>query len=158
MPLKAFEFAIKQCENYIKFRENDDLASSEELKPLQDEWSTFLQWFYIITNEHGKIQESSNGQLLVLYTKALETLKLMRKHWPEIDIDGRLNIWIMKPYCASCGRGIFMTNNVYYIGQHSKYIVQKYIERPFLIYNTKFDIRQWFMITKLTPLEIWMYK
>ncbi|KAK6623429.1 hypothetical protein RUM43_009281 [Polyplax serrata] len=158
VPLRAFEFAIKQCERYMKFKDNEDLSAIDEPKPLQDEWNTFLQWFYTIANDHGKLQESSSAQLMVVYTKAVEILRVMRKYCPEIDIDGRLNMWIMKPYCASCGRGIFLTNNVYYIGQHSKYIVQKYIEKPFLIYNTKFDIRQWFMITKLTPLEIWMYK
>lgn len=65
VPIKALEFAIRQCERYIRFRENEDLNVVEERKVLQEEWNTFLQWFYIITNEHGRLQETSNAQLTV---------------------------------------------------------------------------------------------
>ena len=32
------------------------------------------------------------------------------------------------------------------------------LERPMIIHNCKFDIRQWFLLTSVQPLVIWMYK
>ncbi|KAL4150758.1 hypothetical protein PRNP1_010155 [Phytophthora ramorum] len=85
------------------------------------------------------------------------------------------NVWICKPSNLSQGRGIVLCNSLKALteitapvdGQEggdtlrnlsalpTKWIVQKYIERPLLLQNgRKFDIRQWVLITKLEPKPV----
>ena len=101
-----------------------------------------------------------------LYAQCSKTLDNILKLRPESIVDGFMNIWIIKPGSSSRGRGISLDMKLENIlavvnkstGHQGRYIVQKYIERPFLIYETKFDIRQWFLVTSWNPLNVWMYK
>ncbi|XP_011134882.1 tubulin monoglycylase TTLL3 [Harpegnathos saltator] len=90
----------------------------------------------------------------------------MTKYRAQSRIDGMRNIWILKPGDNSLGRGIVLKSSLLDIlakvNQASKesaqYVIQKYIERPLLVHKTKIDIRQWFLITSMQPLIVWMYK
>ncbi|KAK7114631.1 probable tubulin polyglutamylase TTLL9 [Littorina saxatilis] len=84
-------------------------------------------------------------------------------------------IWIMKPIARSQGKGIFLFKRLKDITDWKKgteylpnsdqtkevpetYVVQRYIENPYLIGGRKFDIRIYVLVTSYTPLRVWLYR
>lgn len=65
----------------------------------------------------------------------------MRRHWPQIDMDGVMNVWILKPGNKSRGRGIVLINKLEDVvarinptgKSEARYVVQKYIGNDKLI-------------------------
>jgi len=86
-------------------------------------------------------------------------------------------IWIMKPVAKSQGKGIFLFRKLKditdwkkgeYQSQHDQpqpakeapetYVVQRYIDNPYLIGGRKFDIRIYVLVTSYVPLKAWLYR
>ncbi|KAL8590169.1 putative tubulin polyglutamylase ttll9 [Nucella lapillus] len=84
-------------------------------------------------------------------------------------------IWIMKPIAKSQGKGIFLFKRLKDITDWKKgteylpmaeqakdgpetYVVQRYIENPYLIGGRKFDLRIYVLVTSYTPLRVWLYR
>ncbi|XP_033323437.2 tubulin glycylase 3A-like [Megalopta genalis] len=164
VPLKALEFAIKRCSDYISAQSHEDIDQETE-RVWAHQWDQFISWYYLIV--HGQslfIRNSVPFQKFFLAAKHI--LKKMRKYCPQMDMDGMMNVWIMKPGNKSRGRGIVLLNKLEDVmakmnpsnKTDTRYVVQKYIERPLLIHSTKFDIRQWFIVTCAQPLTLWIYK
>lgn len=79
------------------------------------------------------------------------------------------NLWIVKPASNARGHGIFITNSLEDILSDEKNenvgkdtLVQKYLETPLLLtlgeHDYKFDIRQWVLVTSLSPLTIYIFE
>ncbi|OAE32762.1 hypothetical protein AXG93_3556s1120 [Marchantia polymorpha subsp. ruderalis] len=75
-------------------------------------------------------------------------------------------VWIMKPVGKARGRGIFLFTRLSQISEWKKdhrwksenpqvenYIVQKYIESPYLIGGKKFDLRIYVLVLSYAPLK-----
>ena len=86
------------------------------------------------------------------------------------------SIWIMKPAGKAQGKGIFLFRKLKDITDWKKedyfhrdedkgdkeppetYVVQRYIEKPYLIGGKKFDIRVYVLVTSYVPLKAWLYR
>ncbi|XP_076241622.1 tubulin glycylase 3A-like [Calliopsis andreniformis] len=164
IPLKALEFAIKRCSDFISAQTHEDIDQETE-RVWAHQWDQFISWYYQVV--HGQalfIRNNVPFQKYFLASKHI--LKKIKKYCPQLDMDGVMNVWIMKPGNKSRGRGIVLLNKLQDViakmnpssKSDTRYVVQKYIERPLLIHSTKFDIRQWFIITCAQPLTLWIYK
>ncbi|XP_074644662.1 tubulin tyrosine ligase 3-like isoform X2 [Tubulanus polymorphus] len=157
VPMKCLDVAIQQCERWIRFKNNEDIDHWEDPYEISDaQWDQLIQWSYQLTQDDGVIQQS-RSRLAECQIMA-DRLRLTK---PQFDMDGTKNIWIVKPGAQSRGRGIMVMgklDEILKLVNTKKYVVQKYIERPLLIYNTKFDIRQWFLVTDWNPLTMWFYQ
>jgi hypothetical protein len=87
------------------------------------------------------------------------TLQFEGSPMPEVHCHH--NMWIIKPSGLNCGRGIQVFQEISAIKKFmqsvdGEYVVQKYIERPLLLWGRKFDMRIWVVVTD--ECNIYMYK
>ena len=80
--------------------------------------------------------------------------KLLKKVWERRGCRAK---WIVKPPALARGTGISVVNKWSQIPKTRPLIVQKYVAKPHLINNTKYDLRIYVLVTSLNPLRIYLY-
>ncbi|XP_062853999.1 tubulin monoglycylase TTLL3 [Trichomycterus rosablanca] len=161
---RLIETALHVCQEYLNSLDHCDIDISLQSPPTlsEQQWEDFIQNYYLVIH-NGLILEGCNEYL----DRSRSMLTQMQKVCPQLETDGLTNIWIIKPGAKSRGRDIVCINRLEKIlslvasdpamVKDSKWVVQKYIERPLLIHGTKFDLRQWFLVTDWNPLTVWVY-
>ncbi|XP_063990566.1 tubulin glycylase 3A-like isoform X2 [Diachasmimorpha longicaudata] len=167
IPISRLEFAAKICQRYLVDIEHENIDQVETPETTDDEWNTFLEDYSSVIHRGfgiSNIEEDAPAKLEKCYLLASETLKKLSECDPQYELNGMRNIWILKPSDLCCGTGISISHCIkdIYRRVDSKpkdyFIVQKYIEKPLLIRETKFDIRLWYLVSNTLPLTIWLFK
>lgn len=115
------------------------------------------EWLYISRTHHNTVRDKKKfkaptGMKDIYVSRIKYIAEDIPYYWPERWHDGCNNIYLLKPCDSGNGYGILLLDSERKIinvarSAKRKYVAQKYIERPLLIYGVKFDIRQYFLIT-----------
>ncbi|NWI01203.1 TTLL3 monoglycylase, partial [Tichodroma muraria] len=184
------EEALEVCKQHLGVLQHQDIDRSTP-SPCRTciDWDHFLQEYYHVAHEGAGLVLTRQQQ-----KQCQDLLWLPADQLPQLDMEGKLNIWILKPGAESQGRGkaggsgehtevphlggvplslcspgIICTRRLEEVlqlarsctapsVQGGRWVVQKYVERLLTIFGTKFDIRQWFVVTDWKPLTVWFYQ
>ncbi|KAG2461314.1 TTLL7 polyglutamylase, partial [Polypterus senegalus] len=84
------------------------------------------------------------------YTQFQNYVKELRKKRKQ-------KTFIVKPANGAMGHGISLIRNCEKLPLQDHFIVQEYLEKPFLMEGYKFDLRIYILVTSCDPLRIFLY-
>ncbi|NXS58514.1 TTLL3 monoglycylase, partial [Brachypteracias leptosomus] len=165
LPLQLVEEALQVCGQHLGSLGHQDIDGNPSSPYMtSSNWERFLHGYYRVVHEGARLALSEGQQ-----EQCQALLRRLAEQLPQLGMEGTHNIWVLKPGAQSRGRGIVCTARLEEVLQLAggcmaplaragKWVVQKYVERPLLIFGTKFDVRQWFLVTDWHPLTIWFYQ
>ncbi|NXT15035.1 TTLL3 monoglycylase, partial [Prunella fulvescens] len=162
---QLLEEALEVCEQHLGVLGHQDIDRNTP-SPCRTciDWDRFLPEYYRVAHEGTRLALSREQR-----ERCQDLLQRLGEKLPQLGIEGNLNVWIVKPSAKSRGRGIVCATRLEEVlelaqscagaaARVCEWVVQKYVERPLTIFNTKFDIRQWFLVTDWKPLTVWFYQ
>ncbi|KAM6386989.1 tubulin tyrosine ligase 3-like [Pluvialis apricaria] len=165
LPPHLVEEALQVCRQHLSSLGHQDIDGDPQTPHMTGiNWDRFLQDYYRVVHEGAGLALSGAQR-----EQCQALLRRLGEQLPQLGMEGDRNIWILKPGAKSRGRGIVCAARLEKVLQLvggcaapsarvGEWVVQKYVERPLLIFGTKFDIRQWFLVTDWNPLTVWFYR
>lgn len=132
IPIHIFHFAITECTKFLRRKQHQDIDQTiEESTDL--EWNQFLDHYYkaVHIGSHFRTNDMESEDSMAHKSKII--LEKLREVWPYLDMDGMMNIWILKPIHGSRGIGIYICRTLQYVlkviteNKNNRYVIQKYI-------------------------------
>lgn len=152
----AFKIVLEHIEALSETtRQSNDQEDENPYDEEETEFNALIEAYtHIALQKRGKFLIPATVATIDDYILGIMGVaETISRYWPWRYHDGLRNIWLVKPTSSGEGQGIKLFNTPDKILDHinarpvEKFIVQKYIERPLLIYNTKFDLRQYLLIS-----------
>lgn len=136
VPMSCIYFAMNQCKSYVRSSLHYDIDEEQD-RPWDYDWDIFLAHHQMLTQENCKLLEDEklSGSIISIMAVAEKVLDDVSHYWPQYNLDGVYNIWIVKPSNKCRGRGIHLMNDLKKILQlvnppvvnKGHYVLQKYI-------------------------------
>ncbi|XP_063697520.1 tubulin glycylase 3A-like [Culicoides brevitarsis] len=152
----AFKIVLEHVEALTETTRSNDVYDENPYLNETDEFFDLSEAYrHICIEKRGKfvIYDEETARIDDYILGIMSVAETIGRYWPWRHHDGLKNIWLVKPTSSGEGQGIKLFNDPAKIMEHvearpvEKFIVQKYIERPLLIYNTKFDLRQYLLVS-----------
>ncbi|KAK4815329.1 hypothetical protein QYF61_026234 [Mycteria americana] len=165
MSPQLVEEALQVCEQHLGSLGHQDIDRDPPSPRMTGtEWDRFLRDYYRVAHEGAGLVLSGARR-----EQCRALLQRLAGRLPQLGMEGDRNVWILKPGAKSRGRGIVCAAQLEEVlrlaggcaapsARAGEWVVQKYVERPLLIFGTKFDVRQWFLVTSWNPLTVWFYR
>jgi len=168
VPLDSIDFTIQKVELLLKIDDHEDIDMSrifDACAKYPKDQRKVLNHIHQIINGNRKFMFADNSIIEQYKINIKSCADDIEHRWPHLQYDGYNNVWIFKPIGYSSGNGIILENNFQKIREilstnaYKTFLVQKYIERPMLIHDKKFDIRI-YLLTSIQNgfVHIWLYK
>ncbi|XP_053960124.1 tubulin glycylase 3B [Anastrepha ludens] len=166
IPISVVHFAVTNFKKHFDEFEHRTLDDKDVTNAEREnaEWQTFIMQSNEVIRNNAKIKATASLLEDVSKLSRIYLFK-MEERRPDYKWDGCRNLWILKPGYQCRGLGIIIRSSIEEILQWAinnpqrRYIAQKYLERPLLIHKTKFDIRQYMLLSiGESTLSIWLYR
>ncbi|KFP10717.1 Tubulin monoglycylase TTLL3, partial [Egretta garzetta] len=153
LPPQLVEEALQVCKQHLGSLGHQDIDGDPRSPHMMGtDWNRFLREYYCVVHEGAGLVLSKAQR-----ERCCALLQRLAGRLPQLGMEGDRHGWILKPGARGGVRRL-AGGCAAPSSRAGEWVVQKYVERPLLIFGTKFDVRQWFLVTSWNPLTVWFYR